>query len=75
MKTKAEILNEVKALDKGELYQIKTGKTTYYAGRCFDGTWLLGAFLMPENLLYKNVSYDRKFKSVKAVIAKLNTWI
>lgn len=66
---------EINQLGKGDLYKISDGKATYYIGRCFDGkTWLLGGFLEAENLLYKNVSEDRKYKKADA-IAKLKSWL
>ena len=49
LKTKEQILIEVKKLEKGLIYEITTPKTKYMVGRSYVGNyWMLGTFISAE---------------------------
>ena len=75
LKTKEQILIEVKKLEKGLIYEITTPKTKYMVGRSYVGNyWMLGAFISVEWLFYPN-SHSRKKYTKKEVLAKLAEWL
>ena len=75
LKTKEQILIEVKKLEKGLIYEITTPKTKYMVGRSYVGNyWMLGTFISAEWLFYPN-SHSRTKYTKKEVLAKLAEWL
>ena len=75
LKTKEQILIEVKKLEKGLIYEITTPKTKYMVGRSYVGNyWMLGTFISAEWLFYPN-SHSRTKYTKKEVLSKLAEWL
>ena len=74
---KKQIVKDLLNLKNGELYKIVVNGSNipYFVGITQDGkNALMGTFITPENLLYKNVHQSRVYNNIIEVINKLSAW-
>ena len=72
MKTMHAILQDIKKLQKGECYEIKSSNTRIEIGRCFDRQgYIMRGFVPSEALFYESARRENEVVGYNALMKKI----
>lgn len=72
--TAADIIKEIENLESGDIYRFGTKRAVYEIGKVFNGGYMIGAKVFPEQLFYHNhikTNKDRYFKTKQKAINRV----
>ena len=72
MKTMHAILQDIKKLQKGELYEVRKDRMRMQVGRCFDRQgYIMRGFIPAEALFYESARRENEVMGYNAIMKKI----